>query len=196
MSIMLPNLNLMCKKSLLYLFAIYVFGLFSIDTLWNRPTFVRHSVYQGFIISDAEASEAATASCGDKAGEMLEAVQKRSRELDAREERLRIQEQEIKILKQEIDAKIAELTKARQGAEKVLQDIKLENKQDMEKMVKIYESMTPEEAALRIENLGEELAVKLFRRMKGKTSGKILAFVEPAKAGKLIKKLASVKMSE
>ncbi|MBI5327260.1 MAG: hypothetical protein HZB80_03060 [Deltaproteobacteria bacterium] len=137
----------------------------------------------------AETTDVKETGCEDRSGEIIEAVKKRTNELDIREEKLRIEEERFKTLKAGIDEKIGELAKARKELEKVIQDIKAEKQQGMENLVKIYESMPPEEAASRIEKLDEELAVKFLMTMKSKTAGRILAFVEPAKAAKLTQKL-------
>lgn len=134
---------------------------------------------------DAAGDPLEAASCKDKLVEVLEAVKNRTQELDMKEEKIRIEEERLKSLKVEIENKITELSKQRQDIEKILQAIKTEKQEGMERLAKVYESMPPEEAALRIEKLNKDLAVKLLKTMKEKTAGKILAFVDPAKAAEL-----------
>ncbi|MCS7203119.1 MAG: hypothetical protein NZ809_01520 [Thermodesulfovibrio sp.] len=113
--------------------------------------------------------------------------------LTIEEERLKIlkediekRTEELKKLKEEVDLKIKE----QQAIKEQLEKAKQENYQ---KLAKIYESMPPEEAALRIERLDEETAVLLLLAIKPRQAGKILANMNPEKAASLSKKIVSIK---
>ena len=51
--------------------------------------------------------------------------------------------------------------------------------------------MPVEEAAQRIEKMREAVALDLLARLKSKTAGQILAALDPAKAARLVEKLAA-----
>ena len=51
--------------------------------------------------------------------------------------------------------------------------------------------MPVEEAAQRIDKMHEAAALDLLARLKGKTAGQILAALNPAKAARLVEKLAA-----
>ena len=52
-------------------------------------------------------------------------------------------------------------------------------------LIKVYEAMDPEEAALRIEKMKEGLALDILARIKGKKAAGVLASVKPEKAARL-----------
>ncbi|MGH7232911.1 MAG: MotE family protein, partial [Nitrospiraceae bacterium] len=56
-------------------------------------------------------------------------------------------------------------------------------------VAKMYETMPPEEAALRIEKVPSDMALQVLRSLKGKTAGAILSQVKPDKAAKLTEQL-------
>jgi flagellar motility protein MotE (MotC chaperone) len=60
----------------------------------------------------------------------------------------------------------------------------------MDQLVKVYETMSPEEAAARMNIMDEKLAIELLSGMKGKTVGKILGNMTAEKAADLSSKLA------
>ena len=55
----------------------------------------------------------------------------------------------------------------------------------LDHLIKIYEAMDPEEAALRLEQMKEGLALDLLAAIKGKKAAALLAGVSPAKAARL-----------
>ncbi len=131
-----------------------------------------------------------------KESELLAAIEKRQKELDKREENIKAQEERLKTLRSDVEARINELNKIKAEAEKTLKAIEAVNKGEFAHIIKIYEAMPAEEAAERISKLDNEMAVKLLSNMKGKTAGKILSFVEPAKAAELTQGLGKVKKAQ
>lgn len=133
---------------------------------------------------------------GTKESELLAAIEKRQKELDKREENIKAQEERLKTLRSDVEARINELNKVKTEAEKTLKAIEAVNKEEFAHIIKIYEAMPAEEAAARISKLEMDMAVKLLSNMKGKTAGKILSFVEPAKAAELTQGLGKVKKGQ
>ncbi|MBI5469273.1 MAG: hypothetical protein HY891_09090, partial [Deltaproteobacteria bacterium] len=82
---------------------------------------------------------------------LLASIKRRQKELDDREEELKAREERIEIIKKDIDARIRELEKVRSEIEAFAVKIDDADKDRVRRLVKIYESMNPEEAAQRLE---------------------------------------------
>lgn len=119
----------------------------------------------------------------------LAALNRRQKELDDREAELRIKEEKLNLLKNDIEAKLAELEKKRREAEDFYRKINIKDEESMGKIVKIFESMSPEEAAPRLEKLDEQMAVMILTLMKEKKAAKILSLVEVEKSVRLSQKM-------
>jgi flagellar motility protein MotE (MotC chaperone) len=111
--------------------------------------------------SDEPRSEEAT---------LLEDLQARLKEVEARERR---QAKEAKRLEKESSALSEEQRRY------------LEQDPALVHLLKIYESMDPEEGALRIEQMREGLALDILAGIKNKKAAGILAGVDPKKAARL-----------
>lgn len=120
---------------------------------------------------------------GDKA--LLDAINRRQAELDAREEDIKAREERLKALKKDIEDKLAEMNKARGEVEDLSRKVKEKDAQRLNKVVKIYESMSPEEAAPRMERLDEETAQSVLAAMNPKKAAKIIAVMDVDKAARL-----------
>jgi flagellar motility protein MotE (MotC chaperone) len=123
--------------------------------------------------------------------EIIEMLSQRQRAISRREELIRTEEARLLSLKQDIEAILArrqEIAKAPQTGPKEKQkpaDVDAAAKASVEQVVKMYETMPPEEAAVRVEKLPIDMALQVLRSLKGKTAGAILASVKPDKAAKL-----------
>ena len=122
--------------------------------------------------------------------EILDMLSQRQRAITRREELLRIEEARLLSLKKDLEAILARqqaLVKAQagpKGTQKPL-DAGAAAKASVDQVVKMYETMPPEEAAVRLEKLPTDMALQVLRSLKGKTAGTILASVKPDKAAKL-----------
>ncbi len=94
--------------------------------------------------------------------------------------------EELKKLKSEIDAKIKQQEQLKAQLEKAQQE-------NYQRLAKIYESMPPEEAAIRLEKLDEDTATILLLAIKPRQAAKILANVNPDKAATLSKRVVIIK---
>ena len=124
--------------------------------------------------------------------EFIEALQKRQRLLEEREERIKREEGRLILLREDLKDMLAKSIAAREALENLNKKTQKED-ETWNHLIKIYQSMAPEEAALRIEKMNEKIVLDLFSRMKGKTVGQILSFMNPSKAAKLSEKLAKKK---
>ncbi len=132
---------------------------------------------------DEDSKKSDQSYAGDKA--LLDAIGRRQAELDAREEEIKAREERLKVLKKDIEDKLAEISKARGEMEDLSKKIKEKDSERLNKVVKIYESMSPEEAAPRMERLDEETAVSVLASMNPKKAAKIIAVMDVDKAARL-----------
>ena len=119
--------------------------------------------------------------------EILDMLNQRQRAVERREEAMRTEETRLLSLKKDIEQLLArqqQLSKTGPNSKKQ-PDAESIAKATVEQVVKIYETMPPEEAAARLEKLPTDMALEVLRSLKGKTAGTILASVKPDKAAKL-----------
>jgi flagellar motility protein MotE (MotC chaperone) len=123
----------------------------------------------------------------DMPQEILDMLNQRQRAVERREEAMRTEETRLLSLKKDIEQLLArqqQLSRTGPNAKK-LPDAESAAKTSVDQVVKIYETMPPEEAAVRLEKLPTDMALEVLRALKGKTAGTILASVRPDKAAKL-----------
>ncbi len=135
---------------------------------------------------EAEYKEDLPASAPIHSAEEKQILLEMRKKLENRELQLAKREKDLKILKQAVDNEIQRLTSLYQNVEE-------SEKQQIIYLVKVYESMRPEQAANLISEIDEKVALKILNNMKGKKAGAILSQVNPTKAGRLSEKLAKQK---
>ena len=113
---------------------------------------------------------------------MLEAMKRRESELNDREEDLKKYEQRLAVVNTELDQRMKELAVTKEVVDKILAKLKRAEKSRTQRVVKIYESMGPEEAAARIEKLDAATAVMILSTMKEKKARAVLGLVSVDKA--------------
>ncbi|MGD9849766.1 MAG: MotE family protein [Nitrospirales bacterium] len=122
---------------------------------------------------------------------LLEQLQARLKAVEERERELQIREERVAALQRDVEALAARQSKEAQRLGSQASALKEEQQeflaQDpaLDHLIKIYESMDPEEAALRIEQMKEGLALDLLASIKGKKAAALLAGVSPLKAARL-----------
>ncbi len=99
---------------------------------------------------------------------------KKQKELLERETAVSLKEQELKRLSDILEARILQLQEARKEIEASLERKKKEDAEKFKKMLKIYKSLRPEEAAALIDKLDESMALEMLNRMDAKTAVKIV----------------------
>ena len=114
-------------------------------------------------------------------------------ELTQREKALREEEEHLLALRKEVDEKIAKY-------EKLLNDLVEREKKDkgeesarIDRLVKLFEGMPPEDAAARLGELGEDMASQILGRMKERKAGNILAAMDPKKSAAVVRRMAGDK---
>lgn len=131
----------------------------------------------------------AASSAADAEKGILAVLNRKEKELQAREEDLVRNEERLNIVKADIEQRIAELKREHKEIAALVKKIDEINDQRNKKIVKIYESMNPEEAASRIEKLDEEMAVMILASMSERKAAKVLSFVDVSKSAKLSQSL-------
>lgn len=116
---------------------------------------------------------------------LLAAIARRQHELDIREEEIKAREARLASVKTDLDARAAELKKTHADIEASLKKLDEAGTDRAKRLVKIYESMGPEDAAPRLEKLEHDIAVMILATVSEKKAAKILAFIEPARAARL-----------
>jgi len=130
--------------------------------------------------SDENKSEEAT---------LVERLRARSKELEKRAQRVQEEEQRIDALRRDLEALAKQQAKVAEAAA-ALEAKKSKVKEDpaqksLAHLIKVYEAMDSDEAALRIGEMKESLALEILAGIKEKKAASMLAGVEPAKAARL-----------
>ncbi|MEO7859077.1 MAG: hypothetical protein ABIU05_01335, partial [Nitrospirales bacterium] len=122
---------------------------------------------------------------------LLEQLQARLKEVEERERALQQREERLTALQQDLEALAARQTKEGKRLVGEASSLAEEQRRYVEQdpalihLIKIYESMDPEEAALRIAEMREGLALDILASIKDKKAAGVLAGVEPVKAARL-----------
>ncbi len=122
---------------------------------------------------------------------LLEDLQARLKKVEERERSLQLREEQVVGLQQDLEALAARQAKEAKRLEKEASALSEEQRRYLEQdpalvhLLKIYESMDPEEGALRIEKMREGLALDILAGIKNKKAAGILAGMNPRKAAKL-----------
>ncbi len=104
-----------------------------------------------------------------------EQLEKRSRDLDTRDALLKVTEQRV-------DTKIKEMETLRLQLQSMVTQASEAQQTQIENLVKIYETMKPEEAAKILETLDMPVLLGVIQKMKPKSTAPIMAKMTPEKA--------------
>ncbi|MBT3789447.1 MAG: hypothetical protein HN725_00160 [Alphaproteobacteria bacterium] len=124
---------------------------------------------------------------------MLQNLQSRREELDVRENELKLQEDLLKVTEKRIEEKIDELKKIEVTIQDLLKKHDQQEEQKIQRLVKMYESMKPKDAARIFESLDMPIKISVVERMKERKVAPILASMTSASAKKLTTELATRK---
>ena len=142
------------------------------------------------IDSDEEPSEEAS---------LIQQLEARLQALEEREQRLQQKEERILGLQRDVEALAARQAKEAERLKKETEAFEAEKNKPPEEdpsldhLVKVYEAMDPEEAALRIEKMSNDLALEILSGIKNKKAAVVLAGVKAEKAAKLSEGLRKFK---
>ena len=124
---------------------------------------------------------------------MLQNLQSRREKLDVREKEIKLQEDVLKVMEQSIETKIEELKKIEATIQELLKKHDKQEEQKIRRLVKMYESMKPKDAARIIQSLDMPIQISVVEQMKERKVAPILASMPSAAAKKLTTELATRK---
>jgi flagellar motility protein MotE (MotC chaperone) len=106
----------------------------------------------------------------------------RRTQLDKREQELLTRESLITVAEQRVDQKIKEMETLRTQLQGMLNQANTNQQQQLDNLVKIYETMKPPEAAKIFEALDQPVLMGVVQRMKPAKTAAIMAQMSPEKA--------------
>ncbi len=155
----------------------------SVDAMTEQTSPDSHEIQQvEDEFSDEPRSEEAT---------LVEELQAKLQAVEERERGLQLREEQVLALQQDVEALAVRQAKEAKRLKKEAAALSEEQRRYLAQdpslvhLIKIYESMDPEEGALRIEQMREGLALDILAGIKNKKAAGILAGVSPKKAAKL-----------
>jgi flagellar motility protein MotE (MotC chaperone) len=137
------------------------------------------------------ASEAATSAVAPESTpsqrlpRLLALVEKERQALSAREAAAAAKEEQLRRIKQEVEGRLKELQALQGRLMETLEEEKRIKGEHNRKLVATLQAMSPDRAGKLLEQMNEEEAVRLLRRLPGKEAGAILSLLSPEKAARL-----------
>jgi len=123
---------------------------------------------------------------------LMKLMEERQQDLDRREATVRREEERLKLLRLDIEGLLKTQEKpSRRASSATKPTTGPALPPNLVHLNQVFETMPVEEAAQRIDKMHETVALDLLARLKGKTAGQILAALNPAKAARLVEKLAA-----
>lgn len=123
----------------------------------------------------------------------LSKLRERKTALDLREAELNQLEEELHRQKIEIEKRIAELSEIREEVKTKLEDRVEADEGKVKKLVELYSSMKPKQAAKIIESVNTHLAVEVLAGMKKKSAADIMNVMDEKVAKELSERLTGYK---
>jgi len=129
---------------------------------------------------------------GEEIQNIMKALEDRERALAVREDAVKREEENLTMLKSAIESSLKQYSSMRDRLKKELGGNSGGGgvERGIGHIAKIYEAMSPEEAARRIEKMDTAMAVELLLRIKSKQAGKIMGAISAEKAALLSEKMA------
>jgi flagellar motility protein MotE (MotC chaperone) len=121
---------------------------------------------------------------------LLENLSKRRKELDDWANTISMKESVLNATEKKINSKMEEMKKLQTEITSLLEQYKAKEDEKNKKLVKIYESMKPADAAKILENMDIVILMQITGGMKEDNAAKIFAKMDPNKAKDLTTKLA------
>ena len=132
--------------------------------------------------ANPEAAAAADDDVSPAEMEVLKQLSTRRAELDKRARELDTHEAFLKVAEQRVDQKIKEMETLRTQLQSMVNQVSEGQATQLDNLVKVYETMKPEDAAKIFEALDMPILLHVIQRMKPKSTAPILAKMAPEKA--------------
>ncbi len=117
--------------------------------------------------------------------DLVKFLEKKKIELSEKEEALKREEARLNAIKKDVDERIAEYNKLLDKIEDAIKTLDAQKNERIDHLVKTYEAMPNEEAAIRLSSIDETTAVRIISKMKTKKAGAVIAAMEPSKAASI-----------
>lgn len=127
---------------------------------------------------------------------VLESLSKRRKELDRQRRELTLRENLLKAAENRVDKRISELKQIEVRLNRILKKSEEINGEKFTRLVKMYSSMKPKQAARIFNRLKLDVLVGLVQRMKPKKMSSILAVMDTGQAERLTLELADQNKKE
>lgn len=144
--------------------------------------------------SAAQPKKEPVASSKGASGENGESLSAKWEEIKQKQVELRRREESLRALERSLDAKLAEQKKIQASIKKMLEDANVLKDKKIKHLIEVYSNMKAKQAALVLETLDEEIAVKILSGMRGRKAGEILSYVKPEKAALLSERLTDLRI--
>lgn len=115
----------------------------------------------------------------------LKGIEQKRQELNDREDRLKKEEDRLKAVQKEVEGRIEKLNQMLSQIEEGLKKLGEVRSERMGQLVKTFEAMPPEEAAIRLTAIEKSLAVQIVFKMTSKKAGAVLASMDPKKVAEI-----------
>ena len=141
-----------------------------------------------------EANPTAAASQDPNQQEDLGDVLPKWAELKEKQQALNRKEEELRQLEKTLDAKLREAQQLQENIRKMLDEANVMKNKKIKHLIDVYSNMKAKQAALVLESLEEDIAVKILSGMRGRKAGEILSYVTPKKAALLSERLTDLRI--
>jgi flagellar motility protein MotE (MotC chaperone) len=114
--------------------------------------------------------------------EVLQVLNARSSELEAKQSELEKKSKDLDLVKNELDVKIKELKDLKAALEGPVNTIKSASQGDLQHMIDVYNFMDPQRAAAMLDKMDDRTVIQVFKGMKSKKVAQIMSFMNTDKA--------------
>jgi len=125
--------------------------------------------------------------------EILTRLIEKEKQLKARENILVRRQKQLKTLEEDLQNQIGQLEKLQQEVKKDINRKKVQDREQLNKLVEFYEKMEPAKASASIEQLNIKIAVQILLKIKEQQASNILAQMDPQKSARLVEEIARKK---
>lgn len=117
--------------------------------------------------------------------DVIQFIEKKQKELKQKEDYLDTEEKKLNTLKKDVEEKTARYTKLLNDLENKLKEIEKIRGERLDYIVKVYEGMPPEDAAVKLNALDDQTATEIITRMKSKKAGAVMSYMDERKAASI-----------
>ncbi|MCE3232572.1 MAG: hypothetical protein K0R98_829 [Rickettsiaceae bacterium] len=140
--------------------------------------------------SGAGPKELQVTNMSDMEKNLLENLAKRRKELEEWSSSIAMKENILNATEKKINGKMEDLKRLENEVKALLEQYNKKEDEKTKRLVRIYESMKPADAANIFEKMEQEVLLSVVSRMKEDKAGKILAKMNPARAKEVTEQLA------